>query len=181
MTRLVTGTYKAWALCSGLFVRCSLTVRALILEYVILCADLVACPLGHRAWGGEGAPHMRTRTCAKAVGERVRNEAVTFSMGVRPRAGFLEVLSLPESQVSWDSAGMMTAHGCILGNPTWCLVLCGVLKKALIDCSCPHFTGEVTEARKEGKFEQSFCARSVGFRAVLCPLWQAQISGSVRD
>lgn len=52
-----------------------------------------------------------------------RNEAVTSSMGMGPTAGFLEAVSLPESRVSWDSARMVIAHSCLLGNPTWCLVL----------------------------------------------------------
>lgn len=41
VTWLVTGTHKAPALLSGLFVWCSLIVHALILEHIILCA------LGH--------------------------------------------------------------------------------------------------------------------------------------
>lgn len=52
-----------------------------------------------------------------------RSEAVTPSMGTGPTAGFLEVVSFSESRVSWDFARMVIAHSCLLGNPTWCLVL----------------------------------------------------------
>lgn len=46
MTWLVTGTYKAPALLSGLFVWCFLRVRALILEHIIL-EHIILRAVGH--------------------------------------------------------------------------------------------------------------------------------------
>lgn len=69
----------------------------------------------------------------------------------------------------------MIVHTCIWGNPTWCLVLCRDLKKALTVWSFPHFTDELTEAQSLSRV----AAQAYLTLEPFCSLWQAQISGSI--
>lgn len=76
---------------------------------------------------------------------------------------------------------MMVAHSCSLVILTWCLALCRDLKRAPIDQSGPHLTEEVTETPRGLTLSRVATQGYLTLETLepCCPLWQAQISGSI--